>query len=176
LDNKFFIAKTVDVLPIFDFEILNYEFKFGKIISEGGKDMDDYEFGNRLYELRVKSGLTQSELAKMLGVTNKAVSKWETGKAKPITDTLTKLATTFQIPFEELLLPGGGNKQMKIEKIVITGGPCAGKTTAMSWIQNAFTELGYHVIFVPETATELITGGIASWILTANAEYQIRYY
>lgn len=135
--------------------------------------MDDYEFGNRLYELRVKSGLTQTELAKMLGVTNKAVSKWETSKAKPITDTLTKLATIFQIPFEELLLPGGRNKQMKIEKIVITGGPCAGKTTAMSWIQNAFTELGYHVVFVPETATELITGGIAPWILTDNTEYQI---
>lgn len=28
---------------------------------------------------------------------------------------------------------------MEITKIVITGGPCAGKSTAMSWIQNAFT-------------------------------------
>ena len=39
-------------------------------------------------------------------------------------------------------------------KIVITGGPCAGKTTAMSWIQNAFTNKGYMVLFVDETATE----------------------
>ena len=50
---------------------------------------------------------------------------------------------------------------MDIFKIVFTGGPCAGKTTAMSWIQNNFTDLGYHVIFVPECATELINAGIS---------------
>ena len=49
----------------------------------------------------------------------------------------------------------------EIRKIVLTGGPCAGKTTAMSWVQNAFTEKGYKVLFVPETATELISGGVA---------------
>lgn len=49
---------------------------------------------------------------------------------------------------------------MEITKIVITGGPCAGKSTAMSRIQNDFSKLGYTVLFVPETATELITGGI----------------
>lgn len=49
---------------------------------------------------------------------------------------------------------------MEITKIVITGGPCAGKTTAMSRIQNAFIQMGYTVLFVPETATELILGGV----------------
>ncbi|MBQ7371088.1 MAG: AAA family ATPase [Blautia sp.] len=61
---------------------------------------------------------------------------------------------------------------MDIYKIVITGGPCAGKTTAMSWIQNAFTQMGYVVLFVPETATELITGGVAPWTCGSNKEYQ----
>ena len=50
---------------------------------------------------------------------------------------------------------------MDITKIVITGGPCAGKTTGMGWIQNAFSSRGYRVLFVPETATKLITGGVA---------------
>ena len=59
-----------------------------------------------------------------------------------------------------------------IKKIVITGGPCAGKSTAMSWIQNAFSVRGYTVLFVPETATELITGGVAPWTCGTNAEYQ----
>jgi len=36
----------------------------------------------------------------------------------------------------------------------------------MSWIQNAFTDLGYHVIFVPECATELINAGISG--ITCN--------
>ena len=61
---------------------------------------------------------------------------------------------------------------MEITKIVITGGPCGGKSTAMSWIQNHYTKLGYRVLFVPETATELITGGVAPWTCGSNVEYQ----
>ena len=61
---------------------------------------------------------------------------------------------------------------MEITKIVITGGPCAGKTTGMSWIQNAFSSRGYRVLFVPETATELITGGVAPWTCGSNLDYQ----
>ena len=60
----------------------------------------------------------------------------------------------------------------EITKIVITGGPCAGKSTAMSWVQKAFTQMGYSVLFVPETATELITGGVAPWTCGANGDYQ----
>ncbi len=66
------------------------------------------------------------------------------------------------------------NAKQQITKIVITGGPCAGKTTAMSWIQNAFTQKGYMVLFVDETATELIGGG-APWKYTkCNRDYQFR--
>ena len=61
---------------------------------------------------------------------------------------------------------------MSITKIVITGGPCAGKTTALNWIQNAFIPKGYAVLFVPETATELISGGVAPWTCGSNEDYQ----
>ena len=61
---------------------------------------------------------------------------------------------------------------MEISKIVITGGPCAGKTTAMSWVQNAFTQKGYTVLFVGETATEFIRGGVAPWTCGTNLDYQ----
>lgn len=47
------------------------------------------------------------------------------------------------------------------KKIVITGGPCAGKTTALEKIRKKFEADGYTVIIVPETATELLYGGIA---------------
>ena len=46
------------------------------------------------------------------------------------------------------------------KKIAITGGPCAGKTSAMQKIVNELTEQGYKVFVVSETATELINGGI----------------
>lgn len=123
--------------------------------------MNDYNFGNLIYELRMRANLTQEELAYKLGVTNKAVSKWENGKAKPTTDMLKKLAILFNVPIEKLLQVKEDDEKKEITKIVITGGPCAGKTTAMSWIQNHFTNLGYHVIFVPECATELINAGIS---------------
>ena len=42
---------------------------------------------------------------------------------------------------------------------MITGGPCAGKTTALSRIQRDLAHLGYTVLIVPETATALISAG-----------------
>lgn len=134
--------------------------------------MNDYEFGNYLYALRKNAGLSQTELANQLGVTNKAVSKWENGKSKPTTETLRNIADLFGVSVETLLKKRKGSHIMDITKIVITGGPCAGKTTAMSWIQSNFTKLGYTVLFVPETATELITGGVAPWTCGSNADYQ----
>lgn len=134
--------------------------------------MNDFEFGNYICSLRRAAGLTQSELAGRLGVTNKAVSKWENGRAKPTTDTIRNMAALFGVTVEELLVRREEKHAMEITKIVITGGPCAGKTTAMSWIQSHFTKLGYTVLFVPETATELITGGVAPWTCGTNAGFQ----
>ena len=44
--------------------------------------------------------------------------------------------------------------------LVLTGGPCSGKTTAMATIEDELTARGYYVLIVPETATELIANGI----------------
>ncbi len=134
--------------------------------------MNDYKFGNYIFELRNRAGLSQSELARDVGVTNKAVSKWEVGKSKPSVETIRKLAALFRVSVDELLRKRDEENKVEITKIVITGGPCAGKSTAMSWVQNAFTQMGYTVLFVPETATELITGGIAPWTCRANTEFQ----
>ena len=134
--------------------------------------MQDFEFGNHLYQLRKKAGLSQAELGGKIGLSNKAVSKWENGKAKPNLDILHRLADILSVSVEDLLHSTSFGKQ--ITKIVITGGPCAGKTTAMSWIQNAFAKLGYAVLFVDETATQLISGGAAPWRSTSNRDFQWR--
>lgn len=65
--------------------------------------MNDYKFGNFIFELRTEKGLSQSELGKILGVSNKAVSKWETGEAKPRSGKLALLAETLGVTVEELL-------------------------------------------------------------------------
>lgn len=134
--------------------------------------MQDFEFGNRLYDLRKKAGLSQSALGKKVGVSNKAVSKWENGLAKPGLEVLQKLADVLSVSIDTLL--SDLSPERKISRIVITGGPCAGKTTAMSWIQNAMTRLGYAVLFVDETATQLIAGGAAPALCTSNRDFQLQ--
>lgn len=133
--------------------------------------MTDYRFGNYLTELRKRYGMTQQLLARRLGVTDKAVSKWENGRSKPALSQLRKLADIYRISLDEITKMME-DKCMQITKIVITGGPCAGKTTAMTWIQKEFEKKGYRVLFVPETATELITGGVAPWTCGSNLDYQ----
>ena len=41
----------------------------------------------------------------------------------------------------------------RVRRIVLTGGPCAGKTTALAQIKERLTALGVHVVTVPENAT-----------------------
>lgn len=52
---------------------------------------------------------------------------------------------------------------MKKFEFVITGGPCAGKTTAINIIKEELEKKGFKVIVVPETATELVSSGIYPW-------------
>lgn len=61
---------------------------------------------------------------------------------------------------------------MIIKKIVLTGGPCAGKTSAMERIREILPDYGYRVLIVPETATELIGGGVTPWGCGTNIDYQ----
>lgn len=48
---------------------------------------------------------------------------------------------------------------MTHHRIVLTGGPCGGKTTAMSRIAERLESLGFRVFMVPETPTMLFQGG-----------------
>ena len=47
-----------------------------------------------------------------------------------------------------------------IAKIVLTGGPCAGKTSTIPRIEEHLIEKGYHVLILNECATETIKQGI----------------
>ena len=134
--------------------------------------MKNIDFGNYLYQLRKNSGLTQRFVAYELDVTDKAVSKWKMGKSIPDVNKLKLLASLYNVSLDELLNYTKEQKDVKISKIVLTGGPCAGKTTALTWINNYFSKRGYTVLFVPETATELISNGVAPWTCDSNYDYQ----
>lgn len=53
--------------------------------------------------LRREKGMTQKEIADMLNITDKAVSKWERGLAFPDTQTIPRLAEILGVSVEELL-------------------------------------------------------------------------
>ena len=135
--------------------------------------MKNIDFGNYLYELRNKNDLTQRAVAYELGVSDKAISKWEMGNSKPSLEKLKQLATLYNISLNDLLDHLETKEDKKVYKIALTGGPCAGKTTALSWIDNYFSKKGYSVLFVSETATELITGGVSPWTCKTNFDFNL---
>lgn len=65
--------------------------------------MKDYSFGNFLSELRERSGLSQYQLGILVGVSNKAVSKWENGLTRPNSKVLPKLSSVLGVTIDELL-------------------------------------------------------------------------
>ncbi|MGN0727188.1 MAG: helix-turn-helix domain-containing protein, partial [Anaerovoracaceae bacterium] len=61
------------------------------------------DFGIKIAELRKKKGLTQTQLAEMLNISNKTVSRWETGEGYPEITLLSPLAKALGVTTDELL-------------------------------------------------------------------------
>ena len=59
--------------------------------------------GNFIAEVRKQQNMTQRELAEKIGVSDKTISKWETGKSMPELGYLQQLCETLQINVNELL-------------------------------------------------------------------------
>ncbi len=65
--------------------------------------MNQYVTGAVIRKLREKSHLTQTELAKKLGVSDKTISKWETAKGYPDISLLEPIAKVFGVSITELI-------------------------------------------------------------------------
>lgn len=70
--------------------------------GEGGK-MDPYVTGEMIRTLREKAGLTQTELAERISVSDKTVSKWECGRGYPDITLLPSLSAALHVTVQELL-------------------------------------------------------------------------
>ena len=68
--------------------------------------MDKEKTGQLIKDARIKCGLTQTELGDMLGVTNKAVSRWENGESFPDVGILESLSGALHISIEEIVTGG----------------------------------------------------------------------
>lgn len=65
--------------------------------------MDQHKIGKFIAQRRKATGLTQAQLAEKLGITDRAVSKWETGKALPDTSLMLDLCHILEITVNDLL-------------------------------------------------------------------------
>ena len=78
--------------------------------------MDKYKFGEFIYQKRKELHMTQDELVRKLNVTNKAVSKWETGETLPDIQLLELLASTLKVSIDELLTQVKPEKEIMLKE------------------------------------------------------------
>ena len=74
--------------------------------------MDMVKMGSFLAELRKNQNLTQAELGEKLGVTNKTISRWETGNYMPPVEMLEALSDFYGLTINELL----SGKKLTVEE------------------------------------------------------------
>ena len=65
--------------------------------------MDAYEIGLFIKNKRTEKGLTQKELADILSVSNKAISKWECGRGTPDYEYLIQISNLFGVSVDHIL-------------------------------------------------------------------------
>lgn len=92
--------------------------------------MANHSMGEIISTLRKEKGMTQKDIADKLGITDKAVSKWERDIAFPDTATIPRLAEVLGVSVEELLQAkaapvSAGGKADKILDLVLRAVPLA---------------------------------------------------
>jgi transcriptional regulator with XRE-family HTH domain len=108
-----------------------------------GDTMNQEKITKFITELRKEKNLTQQEFADILGVTNSAVSKWESGKCLPDSTLYEPIAKTFNVSIRELLAGKRKNKN-KYSKILIV-------IIILLFIINATTIVKYYQITISKT-------------------------
>lgn len=91
------------------------------IIISGGAHMDNSKVGNLIYTLRKEKQMTQLQLAQLMNISDKTVSKWERGLGCPDVSLLPELSKILGVHLENLLsgevdtndLVGGNMKKLK---------------------------------------------------------------
>ena len=82
-------TKTIDKVNNFRYNV--------NVIQKGDDKV------NTVAERRKEAGLTQKQLANLLGLKRSSISKWENGASKPRAETLKKLADLLNCTVDELL-------------------------------------------------------------------------
>ena len=92
-----------------DNSALNWQYVFFTLVRaynekrKEGNDMDQIKIGRFIAQKRKEQKMTQNQLAEKLGITDRAVSKWETGKSLPDASIMLELCDLLGITVNDLL-------------------------------------------------------------------------
>lgn len=131
-----------------------------------------YVTGNTIKKLREKSKITQKELAEMIKVSDKTVSKWETNKGLPDVGIIEELAKALRVSVSELLtgdLKINENTSGNMKKVQFYVCPICGNII-MSVGEGLFSCCG---IVLPKQETETMDEQHLISVETIDDEYSI---
>jgi transcriptional regulator with XRE-family HTH domain len=110
--------------------------------------MDKKMLGGTIYRLRKEKGLSQDELGKLVGVSNKAVSKWETDDANPEITLLPLLAKVLGVTADELLTDIKTEEDPVKSKAFGVGGTVIQTTEEYEFISDKKTMSGLPYLYI----------------------------
>ena len=130
--------------------------------------MDRYLTGATIKALREKQGLTQAQLAERLAVSDKAVSKWETGAGYPDITLLPRIANYFGITVDELI----GNDAVTREEDIrsFTDWFLKQPDIRSSWAERLAKAKEYYrkYAFIDPTVTDYLQREAQKWETNAS--------
>ena len=128
--------------------------------------MNQQKIGRFISECRKQKGLTQAQLAEALGVSDKTISRWETGKTMPDLSFYEPLCETLDVQISELLYA----KKMTDKEKTIQGEKSAlniFKTKSQLQTFAILTEILIFIgIIITITLTKLLADNTFEMILT----------
>ena len=125
--------------------------------------------GNFIAQRRKELGLTQRQLAERLGVTNKAVSKWETGQGMPDVGVLLELSRVLGVTVDELLEGEAGSGPEYVGSLLSIAAVRAERRLAGLHIEKA--DLAGLFFFLAAAALLILQG----WYLLRGREGNLVY-
>ena len=131
--------------------------------------MNQIKIGKFIAEQRKKNNLTQMQLAEKLNITDRAISKWENGKAMPDSSIMLDLCNILKISVNELLsgeMISMENKNEKQEKLLLDMAKETEEKNKIIWTSmwvimivsmiSLFSGIAIVAFLVPEGIVQLI--------------------
>ncbi len=85
------------------------------LLMKGGLKVDQIKIGKFLKELRKEKGITQEQFAEILGISNRTISRWETGSNMPDISLLVEIADYFDVTILEIINGERNSEKMNEE-------------------------------------------------------------